>query len=186
MCFIENLTIAKIHKISYPRPALDIYNSKMINLPRIRQILVAKNRSRRVQVRNGEKTQTWAKQVGQSIKRKQQKMKKKKKKKGRSWRKGKKIRGGGGRRCVWVQRRGCRVTNEILVPFCLQYCRGCIHGVRRSVGQKVGHFHGSLSSSSGLEHLVPGCGEREGNKEQEKRKAEKPIRQYTRIQRGPP
>ena len=186
MCFIENLTIAKIHKISYPRPALDIYNSKMINLPRIRQILVAKNRSHRVQVRNGEKTQTWAKQVGQSIKRKQQKMKKKKKKKGRSWRKGKKIRGGGGRRCVWVQRRGCRVTNEILVPFCLQYCRGCIHGVRRSVGQKVGHFHGSLSSSSGLEHLVPGCGEREGNKEQEKRKTEKPIRQYTRIQRGPP
>lgn len=54
------------------------------------------------------------------------------------------------------------------------------------MGQKVGHFHGSLSSSSGLEHLVPGCGEGEGNKEQEKRKTEKRIRQYTRIQRGPP
>ena len=40
-------------------------------------------------------------------------------------RNGKKKRGGGGRRCVWVQRGGCRVTNEILVPFCLQYCRGC-------------------------------------------------------------
>lgn len=40
---------------------------------------------------------------------------------------------------MWVQRRGCRVTNEILVPFCLQYCRGCIQEKGKGVGQKVGH-----------------------------------------------
>lgn len=40
---------------------------------------------------------------------------------------------------MWVQRRGCRVTNEILVPFCLQYCRGCIREKGKGVGQKVGH-----------------------------------------------
>lgn len=30
--------------------------------------------------------------------------------------------------------KGCRVTNEILVPFCLQYCRGCIRENRGARG----------------------------------------------------
>lgn len=31
--------------------------------------------------------------------------------------------------------KGCRVTNEIVVPFCLQYCRGCICGARVDKGR---------------------------------------------------
>lgn len=52
-------------------------------------------------------------------------------------------------------RRGCRVTNEILVPFCLQYCRGCIRGKEKGVGQKVGQFHVQT-----VEHLVATARER--------------------------
>lgn len=47
---------------------------------------------------------------------------------------------------------GCQVTNEILVPFCLQYCRGC-EGERGAEG-RAHPLRGSLSSSNGLEHTL--------------------------------
>lgn len=43
---------------------------------------------------------------------------------------------GGGKKAMRVgSAKGCRVTNEIVVPFCLQYCRGCICGARVDKGR---------------------------------------------------
>lgn len=81
-------------------------------------------------------------------------------------------RGGGRRRCVWVQRRGCRVTNEILVPFCLQYCRGCIREKEKGVGQKVGQFHRAPALPVS-DRGTPCGGRGEGSKEVSERKTEK-------------
>lgn len=91
--------------------------------------------------RNRAKSQTGAKQVGQGGEEEKKRVYRKGTRYERRRKSGRGKRGGGRRRCVWVQRRGCRVTNEILVPFCLQYCRGCIRGKEKGVGQKVGQFH---------------------------------------------
>ncbi|KAK1125829.1 hypothetical protein K0M31_005367 [Melipona bicolor] len=64
-----------------------------------------------------------------------------------------------------------------------------VEGARKSVGQKVGHIHsGSLSSSTGLEHVVA-QGERDENEARGKKRkeTEKAGGQYTRrTERGPP